>query len=81
MVLYLMDLKAKVGQKLSDLSHDVGIPNELYMDNAPEQVGKNLEMMKEVRRMKIRHCTMEPYSLWQNAVENIIGIVKSKHRH
>ena len=80
-VLYPMDLKAKAGQKLTDLSHDVGIPNKLYMDNALEQVGKNLEMMKEVSWMKIRYRTTEPYSPWQNAVENIIGIVKSKHHH
>ena len=78
-ILYPMDSKAKAGQKLTELSHDVGIPNELYMDNAPEQVGKNSEMMKEIRRMKIRHHTTEPYSPWQNAAENIIGIIKSKH--
>ena len=61
-VLYPMDLKAKAGEKLTKLSHDVGIPNELYMDNVPEQVSKNSEMMKEVRQMKMQHHTTEPYS-------------------
>ena len=40
---------ARVGQMLTDFADDVGIPDTLVMDLAPEQAGKHTEMQKEAR--------------------------------
>ena len=40
---------AQVGQTLTDFANDVGIPDTLVMDLAPEQAGKHTEMQTEAR--------------------------------
>ncbi len=79
--IYPMKSKSKAGDQLIELTHDVGIPNELIMDGAREQTGANTTMMKEIRRLKIKWHTTEPHSPWQNKAENAIGIIKSKHHN
>ena len=45
---------ARVGQTLTDFADDVGIPDTLVMDLAPEQAGKHTEMQTEARRLRVR---------------------------
>jgi hypothetical protein len=46
--------KSRVAQALTEFTDDVGIPDNLTSDGAPEIVGRNTEFTKEVNRMKIR---------------------------
>jgi hypothetical protein len=46
--------KLRVAQALTEFTDDVGIPDNLTSDGAPEIVGRNTEFTKEVNRMKIR---------------------------
>ena len=39
---------------LTDFTDDVGIPDTVFCDLAPEYVGPRTPFMKEVRRLKIR---------------------------
>ena len=41
-------------QALAEFVNDVGIPDSLLSDRAPEKVGQRIEFMKEVDRFKIR---------------------------
>jgi len=72
-IIYPIKSKAMAGSTLTEFAQDVGIPNELTMDGASEQTGMNTDMMKEIRRLKIRWHKTEPYSPWQNRAENAIG--------
>ncbi|KAI2500467.1 Reverse transcriptase (RNA-dependent DNA polymerase) [Fragilaria crotonensis] len=49
-----MDSKSKVAHALTEFADDVGIPDSLLSDGAPEMVGPKTEFMKEVHRLKIR---------------------------
>ena len=49
-----LDSKAKVAQALTEFVDDVGIPDSLLSDGAPEMVGPKTNFMKEVNRLKIR---------------------------
>jgi len=80
-IIYPIKSKAMAGSTLTEFTQDVGIPNELTMDGASEQTGMNTDMMKEIRRLKIRWHKTEPYSPWQNRAENAIGIMKSKYHN
>ena len=42
-----LDSKAKVAQALTEFVDNVGIPNSLLSDGAPEMVGQRTEIMKE----------------------------------
>ena len=46
--------KARVGRALKEFVDDVGIPDTLLSDLAPEMTGANTEFMKEVNRLKIK---------------------------
>ena len=48
-----MDSKS-VAHALTEFADDVGIPDSLLSDGAPEMVGPRTEFMKEVNRLKIR---------------------------
>ena len=80
-VIYPMRSKSLAGSKLTEFAQQIGIPNDLTMDGAKEQTGYNSSMMKEIRRLKIKWHTTEPYSPWQNKAENTIGIIKSKYHN
>ena len=73
-----MKTKSEAVEKLQVFCKDIGIPNELRMDNAPEMTGPN-SLFQNVCKVKIIHCsTIEPHSPWQNKCENIIGVIKTK---
>ncbi len=48
-----LDSKAKVAQVLTNFADDVGIPNSLLSEGAPEIVKPRTNFMKEVNRLKI----------------------------
>ena len=73
-----MKSKAEAGEKLHVFCKDVGIPNELHMDNAPEMIGPNSLFQKVCKEKMINCSTIEPHSPWQNKCENIIGVIKTK---
>jgi hypothetical protein len=47
-------LKAKVAQALTKFADNVGIPDSLLSDGAPEIVGPRTDFMEEVNRLKIK---------------------------
>ena len=77
---YPMTSKSKAGEALKALVEDVGIPNELVVDGASEQVGKGSEFYKQAMFLQIKLIQSEPYTQKQNYAENVIGKVKQKYR-
>ena len=74
--------KANVGMALTEFSDDVGIPDSLLSDGAPEVVGPKTEFMKEVNRLKIRIKRSEVGRSNQNyAAEREIGELKKRWRN
>ena len=49
-----MNTKSRVAQALTEFTDDVGIPDTLLSDGAPEIVGPKTEFMKEVHRLQVR---------------------------
>ena len=47
-----MTSKSRVRITLTEFSDDVGIPDSLTSDGAPEMVGPKTDFMKEVNRLK-----------------------------
>jgi hypothetical protein len=71
--------KSKVGQALTEFTDDVGIPDSLMTDGAPEIIGPGTEFMKEVSRLKIRMRRSEVGRSNQNhAAEQEIGELKKR---
>jgi hypothetical protein len=74
--------KSRVAQALTEFTDDVGIPDNLTSDGAPEIVGRNTEFTKEVNRMKIRMRRAEVGRSNQNyAAEREIGELKKRWRN
>ena len=74
--------KSRVGQALTEFTDDVGIPDTLMSDGAPELVGPHTEFMKEVHRLKIRLKRSEVGRSNQNyAAEREIGELKKRWRN
>jgi hypothetical protein len=77
-----LDSKAKVAQALTEFADDVGIPDSLLSDGAPEIVGPRTDFMKEVNRLKIRLKRSEAGRSNQNyAAEREIGELKKRWRN
>jgi len=77
---YPIRSKKFVGITLQQLAEDVGIPNELFMDNAPEMLGFDKEFQKIVRRLRIMCKTIEPHTSRQNKAERMIGELRRRWR-
>ena len=77
-VAYPMKSKSMAGLQLQRNCRDVGVPNELHCDNAPEMVGHETEFQSICRHNRIKTSTTEPHSPWQNRCENIIGVITKK---
>jgi hypothetical protein len=77
-----LDSKAKVALALTEFADDVGIPDSLLSDGAPEVVGPRTDFMKEVNRLKIRLKRSETGRSNQNyAAEREIGELKKRWRN
>ena len=74
--------KGKVAQALTEFADDVGIPDMLLSDGAPEMVGPKTEFMKEIYRLKISLKRSEVGRSNQNyAAEREIGELKKRWRN
>ena len=73
-----MKAKSSAGKMLSRCCNDIGAPNELHMDNAPEMIGDDTQFREVCRTQRIRTTTIELKSPWQNKYENLIGIISKK---
>ena len=73
-----MGSKLEAGTTLDRIKRDVGVANEIFMDNATGQTGynKDMQIMAILTRMEVR--TTEPYSLWQNKAGICIKMIKGK---
>jgi len=76
---YPMKGKSEAGQQLINLIQQVGVPNELYKDGAPEMGGSS-EFNKVCREYRIRSTFTEPHSPWQNKCEDTIGVLRKEVR-
>jgi hypothetical protein len=77
-VAYPMRSKSEAGTALQKFCRDIGVPNMLHMDNAPEMTGINTEFQAICKQYRIKTSTTEPHSPWQNKCENIIGVIKKR---
>ena len=74
--------KAKFVQALTEFADNVGIPDSLLSDGAPEIVGPRTDFMKEVNRLKIKLKRSEVGRSNQNyAAEREIGELKKQWRN
>ena len=76
-----MSSKSQAGEALKSLAEDVGIPNELVVDGAAEQVGPKSDFMKTVNYLRTKIKRTEPYSPWQNQAESAIRELKKRWKH
>jgi hypothetical protein len=75
-----MSSKANAGDALQTFVQDVGIPVELVVDSAAEQVGPNSVFSKNVHRYDIKVHRTEPYTPRQNHAEQTIGELRRRWR-
>ena len=73
-----MDTKNKVGEALRVFYQEFGVPEPLTMDGAPDQVGQNSELMKEVQKQRIYFQVLEPELHNQNPPKGIIREIRQK---
>ena len=77
-----MTSKSKVGLTLTEFADDVGIPDSLLTDGAPEVTGPKTEFIEEVHRLKIRLKRSEVGRSNQNyAAEREIDRLKKRWRN
>ena len=76
-----MHSKSQAGEALQALADDVGIPAEIVVDGAAEQVGPKSEFMKAVNYLRTKIKPTEPYSPWQNQAESAIRELKKRWKH
>jgi len=72
--------KANAGQALEYFVGDVGIPECVVVDNAPELVGRESDFQKVCRQFKIKVRQTEPFTPRQNRAELGIRELKRKWR-
>ena len=59
-----MRYKSEAGTTLDGRNRDVGVTNEIFIDNAPEKTGYNTEMQRVARLTRMEVRNIEPYSPW-----------------
>ena len=55
-----MRYKSEVGTTLDRIKRDVGVANDIFMDNAPDQTGYNTETQRVERLARMEVRTTEP---------------------
>lgn len=68
--------KRDVGDTLSVFIQDVGIPQKLHTDNAPEMVGRRTPFFKRARKEGIDLTSIEPERPDENYGETLVKMVK-----
>jgi len=77
---YPMVSKSAAGDALQHFISDVGIPDIMVTDNAPELTGRDSEFQKVCRHYKIKTRQTEPYTPRQNRAELAIQEIKKRWR-
>ena len=72
--------KTKTSAEFSRFCRGVGIPNSIKSDNERKIIGKDTNFQKQCRYYHIKTSTIEPYSPLQNRAENMIRILRAKHK-
>ena len=65
-----------IGESLTMLVQDVGVPAKLHTDNAPEMTGLKTEFVKRARREQIQLSSTEPHTPNENRGEILVRDVK-----
>lgn len=81
LAVYPMKSKSEAGSALTTFVQDVGIPNRIHCDNAPEMVEPGTDFMKTVNYYKIKHTTTEAHTPRQNRIEPITGALRRRFLH
>lgn len=68
--------KQSVGDTLTCLIQDVGVPQKLHTDNAKEMIGRGTPFFKRSRREGIDLTSIEPYRHNENYAENLVRQLK-----
>jgi hypothetical protein len=57
-----MERKSQAGEALHSMIDEVGKPEKMIFDGAREQMGRKSEFMRWIRKHRISHWQIEPYS-------------------
>ena len=68
--------KSLAGLTVENLTRNIGVPNTIIYDGAPEQVSPNSEFHKTMRKCKIHGHQCKPYFQCQNRAEDSIWELK-----
>ena len=74
-----MKTKSQAHENITTFVHEVGIPKQLHLDNAPELTKG--EMKKKMNKYKIYNTQTEPHTPKQNYAEDSFRIIKSYARY
>jgi len=77
---YPMVSKSGAGDALQHFVSEVGIPDIIVTDNAPELTGRDSEFQKICRHYKVKTRQTEPYTPRQNQAELAIQEIKKRWR-
>lgn len=77
---YPMKSKSLCCEALKRTHEDVGIPNELLVDNAKEMTEPDTEFYKECRKVRTILRTIKPYTSKQNPCERMVGNIRRQWR-
>ena len=67
-----MRYKSEAGTTLDRINRDVGVANEIFMDNATKQTGYNTKMLKVTGVAIMEVQTTEPYSPWKTNLKVLL---------
>ena len=74
-----MRYKSESGIILDRINRDIGVENEIFMDNAPKHNDYNTEIHRVERILGMDVHTTEPHFPWKNNSESVIKIIKEKY--
>ena len=73
-----MRYKSEAGTTLDRINCDVGVVNEIFMDNSPNHIGYNTERQRVSRLTRMDVHTTKIHSPLQNNSESVMNIIKIK---
>ena len=71
-----MRYKSESSTTLDRINRDVGVENDIFMDNTPANTVYTTEIQRLARLIRMEARTTKPHSLQKNKVESVIEIVK-----
>ena len=71
-----MRSKSEAGTTLDRINRDIGVANNIFMDNATRHNGYNKEIQRVTRLARMEVRTTKPYSPWENKAESVINIIR-----